>query len=131
MARAVAVVVRGGGLETAGKRRPGMKLRSCQVACHPRSGAVERRIAHAGMSGRSLRVILGTYVLASRHVPQLRSQLLALGWKGQKVRPLARKVRRCEASVLTPTVTTKLNLGRSQFIRTPHSSQDERLHQIH
>ena len=99
MARAVAVVVRGGGLETAGKRRPGMKLRSCQVACHPRSGAVERRIAHAGMSGRSLRVILGTYVLASRHVPQLGSQLLALGWKGQKVPAGAQGAALREASV--------------------------------
>jgi hypothetical protein len=30
--------------------------------------------------------LAGTYGLASRHVPQLRSQLSALGWKEQKVR---------------------------------------------
>ena len=30
--------------------------------------------------------LAGTYELASRHVPQLRSQLSALGWKEQKVR---------------------------------------------
>jgi hypothetical protein len=31
--------------------------------------------------------LAGTYGLASRHVPQLRSRLSALGWKEQKVRP--------------------------------------------
>ena len=31
--------------------------------------------------------LAGTYGLTSRHVPQLRSRLSALGWKEQKVRP--------------------------------------------